>query len=100
MASKWRPSAPARSRSSAAGARSQGMWSDTAGVARLSCWITAQSSSFWRMPRGSPGPGNRAKRVPPVPTPQEGTATVKAATAAVTASMSTPALARRVPSAS
>ena len=39
------------------------------------------------MPRGSPGPGKRAKRVPPVPTPQVGTATAKAATLAVTASI-------------
>ena len=38
--------------------------------------------------RGSPSPGKRAKRVPPVPTPQEGTATKKSATFAVTLSMS------------
>ena len=37
------------------------------------------------MLRGSPGPGKRAKRVPPVPTPQEGTATPKAATLALIA---------------
>ena len=50
------------------------------GVARVSCWMTAQSSSLSKMLRGSPGPGKRAKRVPPVPTPQEGIATPKAAT--------------------
>ena len=46
--------------------------------------ITAQSSSFSWMFRGSPGPGKRAKRVPPVPTPHEGIATPKAATAFTT----------------
>ena len=56
---------------------SHGMCSETAGVARTSWKIRAQSSSFSWMSRGSPGPGKRAKRVPPVPTPQEGTATVK-----------------------
>ncbi len=52
--------------------------------------MVAQSSSFSSIPRGSPGPGKRPKRVPPVPTPQVGTATAKACTAAVTRSMSTP----------
>ena len=33
------------------------------------------------MLRGSPGPGKRAKRVPPVPTPQVGMATPNAITA-------------------
>ena len=53
------------------------MCSETRGVARQSWWIAAQSSSFSHTSRGSPGPGKRAKRVPPVPTPQEGTATSK-----------------------
>ena len=69
---------------------SHGICSDTLGVARVSCWITAQSSSLSKMLRGSPGPGKRAKRVPPVPTPQDGTATKNSATASVTASMSIP----------
>ena len=56
------------------------MCSETVGVAPVSWWMTAQSSSLSKMSRGSPGPGKRAKRVPPVPTPQEGTATSKAAT--------------------
>jgi hypothetical protein len=49
-------------------------------VARDSWWMTQQSSSFSSTLRGSPMPGKRAKRVPPVPTPQDGTATWKAAT--------------------
>ena len=57
--------------------RSQGMCSDTVGVAPVSLWMTAQSSSFSKTLRGSPRPGKRPKRVPPVPTPQEGTATLK-----------------------
>ena len=40
------------------------------------------------MSRGSPGPGNRAKRVPPVPRPQDGTATRKRIARSVNASMS------------
>ena len=56
-------------------ALSHGMCSETVGVARVSCWMTAQSSILSKMSRGSPGPGKRAKRVPPVPTPQDGTAT-------------------------
>ncbi len=54
------------------------MCSETAGVARQSCWIAPQSSSFSNTSRGSPGPGKRAKRVPPVPTPQDGIATREA----------------------
>ena len=52
--------------------------------------MVAQSSSLSKMPRGSPGPGKRAKRVPPVPTPQVGTATRERRDLAVIASMSTP----------
>ena len=37
------------------------------------------------MPRGSPGPGKRANRVPPVPTPQVGIATPNRVTAPVIA---------------
>ncbi len=40
--------------------------------ARVSWWITPQSSIFSSAPRGSPTP---AKRVPPVPAPQLGSAT-------------------------
>ena len=42
---------------------------------RTSDCTVAQSSSFSNTSRGSPGPGKRAKRVPPVPRPQEGSAT-------------------------
>ncbi len=59
------------------------MCSDTVGVAPVSLWMTPQSSSFSKTLRGSPAPGKRPKRVPPVPTPQEGTATLKFATAFV-----------------
>ena len=55
-----------------------------------SFWITAQSSSLSKRWRGSPGPGKRAKRVPPVPTPQVGIATPKAITLATSASASIP----------
>ena len=44
------------------------------------------------MLRGSPGPGKRAKRVPPVPTPQVGTATAKSMARLVIASISMPRL--------
>ena len=56
------------------------MCSETVGVAPVSRWMTPQSSSLSKMSRGSPGRGSGAKRVPPVPTPQEGTATPKPAT--------------------
>ena len=52
--------------------------------------MTWQSSSFSNTLRGSPGPGKRAKRVPPVATPQEGTATVNAAARAWMTAMSMP----------
>ena len=71
-------------------ALSHGMCSDTVGVARVSWLMTAQSSSLSKMSRGSPGPGKRAKRVPPVPTPQDGTATWNAATLSRMASMAMP----------
>ncbi len=64
------------------------MCSETVGVARVSWWMTAQSSSLSKMLRGSPGPGKRAKRVPPVPTPHDGMATANAATFRVISSMS------------
>ena len=51
------------------------MCGETAGVARPSCCTTAQSSSLSKMLRGSPDIGNRANRVPPVPTPHVGIAT-------------------------
>ena len=57
-------------------------------MARVSCWMVAQSSSLSKTWRGSPGPAKRAKRVPPVPTPQVGTATPKAAISPTTPSMS------------
>jgi hypothetical protein len=60
------------------------------GVARASCWITPQSSIFSNTLRGSPGPGKRAKRVPPVPTPQVGIATPNAMTFCTSASASIP----------
>ena len=45
------------------------------------------------------GPGNRPKRVPPVPTPHEGTATLKLATARVISSILMPRRSSWVPSA-
>ncbi len=75
-ASKASPRAAAASRNPAQSlVKSQGKCGEIVGVARTSCWIVAQSSILSSMPRGSPGPGKRAKRVPPVPTPQVGTAT-------------------------
>jgi hypothetical protein len=64
------------------------MWIETVGVARESCWMTAQSSSLSKMLRGSPMPGYRANRVPPLPTPHDGMATAKFATAFVIRSIS------------
>ena len=90
IASKPSPSSAAFAFRSAGSALSQGMCSDTLGVAAVSSWITAQSSSLSKMSRGSPVPGKRAKRVPPVPTPHDGTATPKAATLAFTRAMSIP----------
>ncbi len=98
-ASKPSPSASACSRSAAwSDTQSQGKCGETRGVQRTRRWITAQSSSFSNTLRGSAGPGKRAKRVPPVPTPQLGTATAKAAARAVIASMSTPERASCAPS--
>ena len=45
------------------------------GVTRTSLNTASQSSSFSRMLRGSPANPNRPNRVPPAPTPHEGTAT-------------------------
>jgi hypothetical protein len=75
------------------------MCSETRGVAPVKRWMTAQSSSLSKMLRGSPDPGKRAKRVPPVPTPQDGTATEKAAAFALIFSMSMPERASFSPSA-
>ena len=58
------------------------------GVTRTSLLTTSQSSSFSKTLRGSPGPGKRAKRVPPVPTPHEGTATRNASARSLSRSMS------------
>jgi hypothetical protein len=66
------------------------MCNDTSGVMHTRRRITAQSSSFSKMFRGSPGPGKRAKRVPPVATPHDGTATANPAARACTAAMSIP----------
>ena len=99
IASNPRPSSAARALSAAGSARSQGMCSETVGVAPVSSWMTAQSPSLSKMSRGSPGPGKRAKRVPPVPTPQDGTATAKAATRDFTASTSMPRRSSCAPSA-
>src|SRR6267378_1794194 len=63
---------------------------DFVGVARTKWWMVAQSSSLSNRWRGSPGPGKRAKRVPPVPTPQVGIATPNAMTLRVSASPSMP----------
>ena len=57
---------------------------------RPRAWMTAQSSSFSWMLVGSPGMGNLAKRVPPTPTPQLGTATAKLLIFSLTVSMATP----------
>ncbi|MCY1311788.1 hypothetical protein D9M70_621360 [compost metagenome] len=78
-------------------ALSHGMWSEMVFVAWVSWAMTAQSSILSKMSRGSPVPGNLAKRVPPVPTPQEGTATENFATLALTASMAMPRRSRRSP---
>ncbi len=69
---------------------SHGMCSEIPGVTRTSLWIASQSSSFSKTSRGSPGPAKRAKRVPPVPTPHEGTATRNAIARSVSRSISTP----------
>ena len=66
------------------------MWSEIPGVTRTIWWMTSQSSSFSKTLRGSPGPAKRAKRVPPVPTPHEGTATRNAIARSVSRSISTP----------
>ena len=54
---------------------SHGKWGETFSVIPTRSFITAQSSIFSKILFGSPIPGNLAKRVPPVPTPQVGTAT-------------------------
>jgi hypothetical protein len=66
------------------------MCSEIPGVTRTSRRTVSQSSSFSNTLRGSPGPAKRAKRVPPVPTPHDGTATRKAVARSVIRSMSTP----------
>jgi hypothetical protein len=73
------------------------MCSETFGVARVNCWMTAQSSILSKMSRGSPLPGKRAKRVPPVPTPQDGMATLNAATLSRMASIEIPRRSSRSP---
>ncbi len=97
IASKPSPSASAFCRSAAGSALSQGMCSDTVGVAPVSRWMTAQSSSLSKTSRGSPGPGKRAKRVPPVAAPHDGTATPKAAAFSLMRSIATPRRASRSP---
>ena len=83
--------ASAKLRSSAAlSGLSQGMCSDMPGVVRTSLKTTSQSSIFSKTLRGSPGLGKRAKRVPPVPTPHEGTATRNPIARSVSFSMSAP----------
>ena len=59
------------------------------GVDLTSLKTAPQSSIFSKTFRGSPVPGKRANRVPPVPTPQEGTETRKAIARSVSVSMST-----------
>jgi hypothetical protein len=66
------------------------MCSEIPGVTCTRRRIVSQSSSFSNTLRGSPGPAKRAKRVPPVPTPHEGTATRNAIALRVKASMSVP----------
>jgi hypothetical protein len=66
------------------------MCSEMPGVERVSLKTTSQSSTFSNTLRGSPRPGKRAKRVPPVPTPHEGTEIWKAAAFRVRPSMSIP----------
>ena len=61
-----------------------------AGVERVSLNTTSQSSSFSKMLRGSPAIGNRANRVPPDPSPHDGTATVNAIARSTSVSASTP----------
>ncbi len=81
----------ANDRSSAAFAGlSQGICSEMPGVTRVALNTTSQSSSFSKMFRGSPPPGNRAKRVPPVPTPHDGTATRNIVAASTSRSISIP----------
>ena len=62
--------------------------------------MVAQSASFSNTDRGSPAPGKRANRVPPVPTPQLGKATPNAATFPAIVSISMLRRASRAPSAS
>jgi hypothetical protein len=72
-------------------ARHRELMADGQMGAPLSALMTAQSSSFSNTLRnspGQPGPERRANRVPPVPTPQDGMATVNRSTASVTAAMS------------
>ena len=91
MESKKRPRAAANALSSAGlSGSSHGMCSEIPGVTRTIWLMTSQSSSFSKTLRGSPGPAKRAKRVPPVPTPHEGTATRKAIARSVSRSTSTP----------
>ena len=61
IASKPRPKREAACFSRFGSALSQGMCSDTVGVARVSCWMTAQSSILSNTSRGSPGPGEAGK---------------------------------------
>ena len=90
--SRCRARAPARTTAArpALSGLSQGMCSEMPGVERVSLKTTSQSSTFSKTLRGSPGPAKRAKRVPPVPTPHDGTETRKAMARSVSVSMSTP----------
>ena len=67
-----------------------GKWGETRGVTVESWLTTAQSASFSWIFVGSPAIGNFAKRVPPRPDPQLGTATEKLATLALIESISKP----------
>ena len=55
--SRGRAPRPSRTSSAGSSCRSHGMCSETRGVAPVSCWMTAQSSSLSKMLRGSPVAG-------------------------------------------